>query len=112
MKSPGQSPYVVMTPHYVVLYILINQTNERNLEVPENYKILIDGHLQDRWKEWFEGLKICRNADGTTTISGVLSDQAALHGVLLKIGNMNLKLISVNPIDEYLEDKNTKRKEK
>ena len=93
MKSPGQSPYVVMTPHYVVLYILINQTNERNLEVPENYKILIDGHLQDRWKEWFEGLKICRNADGTTTISG----------------NMNLKLISVNPIEEYLEDKYTKR---
>lgn len=80
--------------------------------MPENFKILIGGHLQDRWKEWFEGLKICRNIDGTTTLSGALSDQAALLGVLLKIGNMNLKLISVNPIDEYLEDKNTNRKEK
>ncbi|UCH60352.1 MAG: hypothetical protein JSV61_02455 [Anaerolineales bacterium] len=101
-----------MTPHHVVLYILINLTTERNIEVPENYKILIDGHLQDRWEEWLEGLRICRNADGTTTISGALSDQAALHGVLLKIGNMNLKLISVNPIEEYPEDKNTNRKEK
>ncbi len=87
--------------------------NERKeIKVPEFYRILVKGHLQDRWEEWLEGLRICRNADGTTTLSGVLSDQAALHGVLLKIGNMNLKLISVNPIDEYLEDKNTKRKEK
>jgi len=101
-----------MTPHHVVLYILNIITKERKLEVPENFKILIGGHLQDRWKEWFEGLKICRNADGTTTLSGVLPDQTALHGVLLKIRNMNLKLISVNPIEENLDNKNTNRKEK
>lgn len=85
---------------------------ERNLEVPENYKILINGHLQDRWEEWFEGLKICRNTDGTTTLSGVLSDQSALHGVLLIIQNMNLKLISVNPMKEDQDDKNLNTKEK
>lgn len=78
----------------------------------ENYKILIGGHLQDRWEEWFEGLKICRNTDGTTTLSGSLSDQAALLGVLLKIGNMNLKLISINQGEENIENNNTYIKEK
>jgi len=80
--------------------------------VPEIYKILIEGHLQDRWEEWFEGLMICRKADRTTTLSGSLSDQTALHGVLLKIRNMNLKLISVNQMKENQEDKNSNGKEK
>lgn len=101
-----------MTIHQVKLYIFDNLTNERKLEVPEIYKILIEGHLQDRWEEWFEGLKICRKADGTTTLSGSLSDQTALHGVLLKIRNMNLKLISVNQTNENQEDKISKEKEK
>lgn len=103
---------MVMTPHHDVLYIPINLMTERKIEVPENYKILIDGHLQDRWEEWFEGLKICRNMDGTTTLSGLLSDQSALHGVLLIIRNMNLKLISVNPMKENQEYKNSNEKEK
>jgi len=101
-----------MTPHQVALYIMGNIATERKLEVPEIYKILIEGHLQDRWEEWFEGLMICRKADGTTTLSGSLSDQTALHGVLLKIRNMNLKLISVNKMKENQEDKNSNGKEK
>jgi hypothetical protein len=72
--------------------------------VPEFYRILIDGHLQDRWEEWFEGMKISWNDDGTSTLSGPLSDQAALHGVLLKIGNMNLKLLSVRQVDPTISD--------
>jgi wyosine [tRNA(Phe)-imidazoG37] synthetase (radical SAM superfamily) len=101
-----------MTPHQVALYIMGNIATERKLEVPEIYKILIEGHLQDRWEEWFEGLKICRKGNGTTTLSGSLSDQAALHGVLLKIGNMNLKLISINQGEENIENNNTYIKEK
>ena len=106
-KSPYQSQHVVMTSHQVILYIFGTLINERKLQVPENYKILIGGHLQDRWEDSFEGLKICRNDDGTTTLFGALSDQIALHGVLLKIRNMNIKLISINPIEENLENKNS-----
>lgn len=74
------------------------------MKVPEFYKILIGGHLQDRWEEWFEGLKIRRNDDGTSTLSGPLSDQAALHGILHKIGNMNLKLLSVRQVESEPDD--------
>lgn len=62
---------------------------------PEIYEIRVDGHLHDRWKESFEDMALCRERDGTTTLCGRLVDQTALHSVLLKIRNMNLKLLSV-----------------
>ena len=60
-----------------------------------NCEIKIKEHLEERWSEWFEGLAFTHESDGTTTLSGPLPDQAALHGVLLKIRDMNLSLISV-----------------
>lgn len=62
---------------------------------PFYYEILVEGHLTDRWSEWFEGLAIQNDLDGGTTLSGVLIDQAALMGVLVKIQALNLTLISV-----------------
>jgi hypothetical protein len=59
-------------------------------------EIKIKGHLEKRWTEWFEGLAFTYEDDGTTTLSGSLPDQAALHSILLKIRDMNLTLISVN----------------
>lgn len=59
------------------------------------YNIRIKGHLDERWSEWFDGLEFTHESDGTTTLSGPLPDQAALHSVLLKIRNMNLTLLSV-----------------
>lgn len=64
------------------------------------YEIRVEGHLQDKWIEWFEGLALARDDDGNTTLSGSLPDQTALHSVLLKIRNMNLKLISVKQIEK------------
>ncbi len=62
------------------------------------YHIRVKGHLDDSWAAWFDGLALTREADGTTLISGPLPDQAALHGTLLKIRNLNLELVSVIPV--------------
>jgi hypothetical protein len=63
---------------------------------PFVYEICVEGHLTDRWSDWFEGLAIHNDSNGETTLSGLLSDQAALFGVLTKIHALNLTLISMN----------------
>ena len=62
----------------------------------EIYEIRVQGHFHDRWAERFEDLTITRESDGTTVLYGPLPDQTALHSVLLRIRDMNLKLISVS----------------
>ena len=62
------------------------------------YKIKIKGHLDMKWADWFDGLQIIHENDGTTTLMGTVIDQAALQGILKKIRNLNLELISVNKI--------------
>jgi hypothetical protein len=69
----------------------------------EIYEIRIQDHLPDRWLDRFAGLTIARESDGTTTLSGPLPDQTALHSILLRIRDMNLKLISVNQIEKTSE---------
>ena len=59
------------------------------------YEILVEGHLSERWSTWFDGLTIQIEPNGDTRLTGLLSDQAALYGVLAKIHNLNLVLISV-----------------
>jgi len=71
---------------------------------PEIYEIRVGGHLQDRWMEWFEGMTLTCEDDGTTTLFGHLPDQTALHSVLLKIRNMNLKLLSVRQVEPKSDD--------
>ncbi len=60
------------------------------------YEIRIEGHLTDRWSDWFEGLTIHNDPDGQTMLRGAFVDQAALFGVLTKIHALNLILLSVN----------------
>jgi hypothetical protein len=67
-------------------------------------EIKIKGRLEDRWTEWFEGLTFTHESDGTTTLSGPLPDQAALHSILLKIRDMNLTLISATQIESSPEE--------
>ncbi len=57
--------------------------------------IRIKGHLDPGWQEWLEGLQIVQEADGTSRLSGTLSDQSALYGVLNKIDRLSLRLLSL-----------------
>ena len=59
------------------------------------YQIKIVGRLEEDWSDWFEGLTFTYESDDTTTIHCPLPDQAALHSVLIKIRDLNLKLISI-----------------
>ena len=63
---------------------------------PELYEIRVKGHLDDRWAEWFEGLTITLEENGDTLLTGPVIDQAALHGLLKKIRDLGMLLISVN----------------
>jgi hypothetical protein len=62
------------------------------------YEIRLKGHLDPRWAAWFDGLNLTNDSDGTTTISGHV-DQAALHGLLQKVRDVGLPLVSVTPLD-------------
>jgi hypothetical protein len=59
------------------------------------HEIRIQGHLDTHWTDWLEGLTFTHEADGTTTLRGPLEDQAALHGVLNKIRDLALPIVSV-----------------
>jgi hypothetical protein len=63
------------------------------------YEIRIKGHLDDRWADWFEGLAIRRDPNGETRLTGPVVDQAALHGLLRKVRDLGLPLVSVIQID-------------
>jgi hypothetical protein len=64
-------------------------------EEPGRYEIRLHGHLHARWAAWFDGLTLTTSGDGTTTIHGLVADQAALHGLLQKVRDAGLPLISV-----------------
>ena len=64
------------------------------------HQIRIQGQLGQRWSEWFEGFTLEVNSDGTTTLTGSVIDQAALHGLLRRIGDLGITLLSVNLLDE------------
>jgi hypothetical protein len=63
------------------------------------YEIRVKGHLEDRWGAWFDGMHLTRQHDGTTVIRGEVADQAALHGLLQKVRDAGLPLISVQRSD-------------
>lgn len=63
--------------------------------MPEYYEIKIKGRLDQRWLEWFGGLQLTYLEENTTLLSGSLPDQSALHGLLERIRDLNLTLISV-----------------
>jgi hypothetical protein len=62
------------------------------------YEIRVRGVLDSRWSAWFEGLQVTSDEAGQTVIAGPVADQAALHGLLAKVRDLGLPLISVRPL--------------
>jgi hypothetical protein len=77
-------------------------SNKRNPKIepeqPMIYQIRIKGHLGQQWTEWFEGLTIALEEDGDTLLTGPVVDQAALHGLLKKVRDLGMPLLSVDPV--------------
>ena len=73
--------------------------------LPENhdesglYEIRLKGHLNNRWADWFEGLTITLEDNGDTLLTGPLVDQAALNGLLKKVRDLGMPLVSVSPVE-------------
>ena len=65
---------------------------------PERYEIRIKGHLDDKWADWFNGLTITREDNGETLLTGPVADQAALHGLLRKVRDLGMPLLSVSRV--------------
>lgn len=63
------------------------------------YEIKLKGHLNESWADWFDGMTFIHESDGTTTLTGKIIDQAALHGLLKKVRDLGLPLLSVNCLD-------------
>jgi hypothetical protein len=68
------------------------------------YEICLEGRLDDRWAAWFDGLSLTHESDGTTVLRGSVVDQAALHGLLQKVRDLGLPLVSVRPADVHQPD--------
>jgi hypothetical protein len=62
------------------------------------YHIRVKGHLDDHWSDWFGGLTITNQASGEAVLAGPLADQAALHGVLIRVRDLGLPLLAVTTV--------------
>lgn len=69
------------------------------------YRIKLKGHLDEHWSEWFDDLAVTYDEHDDTVLTGPVTDQAALHGLLKKAHNLGLALISVNQIESNAEEK-------
>jgi hypothetical protein len=71
---------------------------------PGQYEIRLGGHLDSRWAAWFDGMDLTNDSDGSTVLSGPVVDQAALHGLLQRVRDMGLALLSVQQLDPHHTD--------
>lgn len=63
------------------------------------YRLRVEGRLDDHWSAWFGGMTLTRHDDGTTSLSGTVPDQAALHGLLAKVRDLGVPLLSVDAVE-------------
>jgi hypothetical protein len=121
---------MVMPTHHILMYLLIRSkerlqrrrasSRERRKgtkssmsarhasiedhDKPAFYEIRLKGHLDDRWAEWFEGLTLTREDNDETLLTGPVVDQAALHGLLRKVRDLGMPLLSVIRIRRGQDD--------
>ncbi len=87
MKGINISPTIQRQPG--------NKSGRPTLDVPAVYELKVAQSLSNQWNNWFDGMELIHDKDGHTLLSGTIVDQAALHGVLTKIRDLNLILLSV-----------------
>jgi hypothetical protein len=75
------------------------QTTKGDRPEAGRYEIRLAGHLEGHWTTWFDGLALSRANDGTTVIQGAVADQATLHGLLQRVRDLGLPLVSVTRVD-------------
>jgi hypothetical protein len=99
--STGEYPHRIllatanMPPERVFLFT--DEENETRTEHRRmRYFIRVKGHLDPFWQEWFENLSITHESNGTTLLSGLIRDQAALYGILLKMRDLGLMLLELS----------------
>jgi hypothetical protein len=76
----------------------------RDADQPPVYQIRLKGHLGHQWRNWFEGLTITLEEDGNTLLTGPVCDQAALHGLLKKVRDLGMPLLSINFVESGPQD--------
>lgn len=91
-------------------------------DVPNIFNIRIKGYLGQQWAGWFDGLTITLEEDGNTLLTGIVTDQSALHGILKKIRDLGMPLLAVNQVEpkhikkkistNSVKQKNSKRRKK
>ena len=88
--------------------MLSEQQNQETANQPEPetpppqpvvYQIRVRSHLGSGWTDWFEGLTITQEENGDTLLTGPVVDQAALHGLLKKVRDLGMSLVSINPVE-------------
>lgn len=72
--------------------------------MPDFYQIRVKGHLSPKLAAWFDEFTVTNEPDGSAVLSGFIVDQSALYGVLLKIHNLGLTLLSVNHVEPYQDE--------
>jgi hypothetical protein len=87
---------VVRTAHQVRSYVAVVSTGDRT-DIP-HYEVRVRGRLGARWATWFDGLSLTDADDGTTVLRGPVVDQAALHGLLQKLRDVGLPLVSLTQL--------------
>jgi hypothetical protein len=84
---------------------MANNRNARtDQDEPMVYQLRIKGHLGRQWTDWFGGLTVTLEDDGDTLLTGPVVDQAALHGLLKKVRDLGMPLLSVNRVDSGQAD--------
>ena len=89
-----------MPPHHFPFYFrAMSKTDAPKGDRAGRCEIRLKGHLDARWTTWFDGLTLTQDSDGTTVIHGPVADQAALHGLLQKVRDLGLPLVSVKHVE-------------
>ena len=91
-----------MLAHHISSYVsTMSETATGDHREAGRYEIRLKGRLDPRWAIWFDGLGLTHESDGTTITSGLVADQAALHGLLQKVRDIGLPLVSVTQVDPH-----------